>query len=48
MADAVSVAVICDRLSMNELREFFHEDYIGGSHDQEVCTEVHRHWPTEL
>jgi len=34
----VLAALICDRLSMDEQREFLHGEYIGGSHDQEAWT----------
>jgi len=34
----VLAALICDRLSMDEQREFLHGDYIGVSHNQEVWT----------
>jgi hypothetical protein len=32
----VLAALICDRISMDERREFLHGEYIGGSHDQEL------------
>jgi len=34
----VLAALICDRLSMDEQREFLHGDYNGVSHNQEVWT----------
>lgn len=34
----VFAAVICDRLCMDEQREFLHGEYIGVSHGQEVWT----------
>nr|QCL09646.1 hypothetical protein pC5.8a_154 [Rhizobium rhizogenes] len=34
----VLAALICDRLSMDEQREFLHGEYIGVSHNQEVWT----------
>lgn len=34
----VLAALICDRLSMDEQREFLHGEYIRVSHNQEVWT----------
>ena len=44
----VFATLFCDRLSMDEQREFLHGEYIGGSHDQKSGREVHRHWPDEV
>lgn len=34
----VLAVLICDRLSMDQQREFLHGEYTGGSLDQEVWT----------
>ncbi|CCM76510.1 hypothetical protein BN77_3528 [Rhizobium mesoamericanum STM3625] len=45
---AILPALICDRLSTDEQREFPHGEYIGVSHNWESGREFHRHWPDEV